>query len=74
MELKEFFVDTGSPVTVMPPEIAIIKHWKFSQMNIYRGVNKNKVNFLGKVRVEFDSRGIRKWIFLIPKEKTSSRC
>ena len=49
---KEFIIDTGSPVTIMPLDEQIIKKTEIQKItNRYQDVNKNEVKFRGKVPV-----------------------
>ena len=58
---KKFIVDTGSPVTNIPPDKEIITgKKKIPVTRKYQDVNKNKVKFTGKNTVEIESNGIRK--------------
>ena len=48
---KEFVIDTGSPITIMPPDERIMKHAEIQKIiNRYQDVNKNEVKFRGKFR------------------------
>ena len=57
---KEFIVDSGSPVKILPPDTEIMKNPKFSpitQKN--QDVNENEVKFAREITVAAESRGIR---------------
>ena len=54
---KEFIVDTGSLVTITPPDKEIIKGKKILRVTKkYQYVNKNEVKFIGKITVEAVSK------------------
>ena len=58
---KEFIVDTGSPVTTIPPDKGIIKGRKIIPVTKkYQDVNWYEVLITGKNTVEGESKGIRK--------------
>ena len=49
---KEFVIDTGSPISMMPPDERIIKSTEIQKItNRYQDVNKNEVKFRGKIPV-----------------------
>ena len=55
---KEFTVDTGSPVTIIPPDKPLIKDKKtlpITRKN--QDVNINATNFTGRIMVEAERRG-----------------
>ena len=62
---KEFLIDTGSPVSIMPPDKRIMKATEIQKMtNRYQDVNKNEVKFRGKVPVNIEyEKTNKKWIF-----------
>ena len=46
---KEFIIDTGSPISIMPPDERIIKSTEIQKIiNRYQDVNKNEVKFRGE--------------------------
>ena len=52
---KEFIIDTGSPITIMPPDEKILKSTKIQKItNRYQNVNKNEVKFRGKIPVNVE--------------------
>ena len=52
---KEFIIDTGSPITIMPPDERIMKHTEIQKVtNRYQDVNKNEVKFRGKIPVDIE--------------------
>ena len=67
---KEFIVDTGSPVTIIPPDKEIIKSMKlFLVTKKYRDVDKNALEFTGKRTVEAESKRIRRNLSMIITER-----
>ena len=58
---KKIIIDTGSPVTIIPPEKEIMKNRKILPVTKkYQDLNRNEVIFTGKITVEAESKGIRK--------------
>ena len=52
---KEFIIDTGSAVTIMPFDEQIIKKTEIQKItNRYQDVNKNEVKFRGKIPVNIE--------------------
>ena len=52
---KEFDIDTGSPITIMPPDKRIMKHTEIQKTrNRYQDVNKNEEKFRGKIPVNIE--------------------
>ena len=52
---KEFIIDTGSPITIMPPDEKILKIAELQKIpNRYQDVNKNEVKFRGKTPVNLE--------------------
>ena len=48
---KEFIIDTGSPISIMPTDETIIKSTEIQKItNRYQDVNKNEVKFREKFR------------------------
>ena len=48
---KEFIIDTGSPISLKPPDERITKSTEIQEItNRYQDVNKNEVKFRGKFR------------------------
>ena len=55
---KEFIVDTGSPISIMPVDEKIMKHTEKQKVKQrYQDVNKNEVMFWGKIpaNIEYDN-------------------
>ena len=52
---KEFIIDTGSPISLMPPDERITKSTEIQKMtNRYQDVNKNEVKLRGKIPVNVE--------------------
>ena len=52
---KEFIIDTGSSVTIMPLDQQIMKTTEIQKItNRYQDVNKNEVKFRGKIPVDME--------------------
>ena len=52
---KEFIIDTGSPITIMPPDGRIMKSTEIQKIaNRYQDVNKNEVKLRGKFPVNIE--------------------
>ena len=52
---KEFIIDTGSPISLMPPDKRITKSTEVQIItNRYQDVNKNEVKFQGKISVNVE--------------------
>ena len=52
---KELIIDTGSPISIMPPDERITKSTEIQKIsNRYQDVNKNEVKFRGKVPVNIE--------------------
>ena len=62
---KEFIIDTGSPITIMPPDKRIMKQTENQKStNRYRDLNKNEVKFRGKIPVNIEYKNNKqKWKF-----------
>ena len=51
---KEFKYDTGSPISIKPPDERILKSTEMQKItDRYKDVNKNEVKFRGKIPVNF---------------------
>ena len=71
--MKKFIIDTGSPISKMPPDKRIMKPTESQKVsNRHQDVNKNEVKFRGKfpVNIEYENNK-QKMEILIPKEPTS---
>ena len=56
---KKFIIDTGSPITIMPPDETMLELTGIEKItNRYQDVNKNEVEFRGKipVNVEYENK------------------
>ena len=52
---KEFIIDSGSPITIMPPDEKILELTGIQKITSrYQDVNKNEVKFLGKIPVDVE--------------------
>ena len=52
---KEFIIDTGSPISIMPPDERIMKSTEIQKItNRYQDVNINEVKFRGKIPVNIE--------------------
>ena len=52
---KEFVIDTGSPISIMPADNTILKESEIQKVrHRYQDVNKNEVKFRGKIPVEIE--------------------
>ena len=50
--MNEIIIDTGSPISIMPPDKRILKPTELQKVsNRYQDVNKNEVKFRGKIPV-----------------------
>ena len=68
---KEFIIDTGSPITVMPPNERITKHAEIQKVtNRYQDVNKNEVKFRGKVPVNIKYKNDKQKVEILITERT----
>ena len=68
---KEFIIDTGSPITIMPPDEKILKIAEFQKItNRYQDVNKNKVKFRGKIPVNLEYENNKQKMEILITERT----
>ena len=68
---KEFIIDTGSPITIMPPDERIMKHTKIQKItNRYQDVNKNEVKFRGKIPVDIEYENNKQKMEILITERT----
>ena len=52
---KEFIIDTGSSISIKPPDERIVKSTEMQEItNRYQDVNKNEVKFRGKITVNIE--------------------
>ena len=67
---KEFIIDTGSPITIMPPNERITKHAEIQKVtNRYQDVNKNEVKFRGKVPVNIKYKNDKQKVEILITER-----
>ena len=67
---KEFIIDTGSPISIMPPDERIMKSTEIPKITIrYQDVNKNEVEFRVKVpvNIEFENNELKMEILIIER-------
>ena len=68
---KEFIIDTGSPVSIMPPNKRIMETTEIQKiMNRYQDVNKNEVKFRGKVPVNIEYENNKQKMEILITERT----
>ena len=68
---KEFIIDTGSPITIMPSDERIMKHTETQKItNRYQDVNKNEVNFRGKIPVNIEYENNKQKMDILIIERT----
>ena len=63
--IKEFIIDTGSQISIMPPGQRIMKLTEIQKVtNRYQDVNKNEVKFREKIPVNFEyENNKQRWKF-----------
>ena len=68
---KEFIIDTGSPITIMPPDEKILKIAELQKItNRYQDVNKNEVKFRGKIPVNLEYEDNKQKMEILITERT----
>ena len=68
---KEFIIDTGSPITIMPPDERIMKHTEIQKVtNRYQDVNKNEVKLRGKIPVDIEYENNKQKMEILITERT----
>ena len=68
---KEFIIDTGSPISIMPPDKRTMKPTEIQKVtNRYQDVNKNEVKFRGKVPVNIEYENNKQKMEILITEKT----
>ena len=68
---KEFIIDTGSPITIMPPNERTMKHTEIQKItNRYQDVNKNEVKFRGKIPVNIEYENNKQKMEILITERT----
>ena len=67
---KDFIVETGLPVKIIPPDKKLAEDKKNLIITIkYHEVKRKKVNFAGKITVEAQTRGIAKNLTMLFTER-----
>ena len=67
---KKLIVDTESPVKMLPPDKEMMEDNKIVPITRnYQDVNKNEIEFTGKITVKAESRGIRKTLPMFNTER-----
>ena len=65
---KEFIIDTGSPISIMPPDERIIKSTENQKItNRYQEVNKNELKFRGEIPVNIEHENNNQQVGAISK-------
>ena len=68
---KEFIIDTGSPISIMPADNKIMKKSGVQKVrHRYRDVNKNEVIFRGKIPVDIDYENNKEKMQLLITKRT----
>ena len=68
---KEFIIDTGSPVSIIPPDDRIMKATEIQKItNRYQDVNKNEVKFRGKIPVNKEYENNKQKMEILITERT----
>ena len=68
---KEFIIDTGSPISIITPEKKILQITGIQKItNRYQGVNKNGVNFRGKIPVDVEYENNKQKLDILITERT----
>ena len=68
---KEIIIDTGSPITIMPPDEGIMKHAEIQKVaNRYQDVNENEVKFWGKVPVNIEYENNKQKMEILMTQRT----
>ena len=70
-KMKEFIIDTGSPILIMPPDKRIMKPTELQKVsNRYQDVNKNEVKFRGKIPVNIEYENNKQKMEILITERT----
>ena len=68
---KEFIIDTGSPISKMPPDERIMNATEIQKItNRYQDVNKNEVKFRGKIPVNIEYENNKQKMEILITERT----
>ena len=69
--IKEFIIDTGSPISIMPPDKRIMKTTELQKVsNRYQDVNTNEVKFRGKIPVNIEYEKNKQKMEILITERT----
>ena len=67
---KEFIIDTGSPISLMPPDERITKSTEIQKItNRYQDVNKNEEKFRGKIPVNVEHKNNKQKMEILITER-----
>ena len=67
---KEFRLDTGSPISIMPADKTIMKDTEIRKVrHRYQDVNKNEVKFRGKIPVDIEHENYKQKMRLLIIER-----
>ena len=67
---KEFIVDTGSPISIMPADENIMKQTEIQKVkHRYQDVNKNEVKFRGKIQADVEYENNKQKMQLLITER-----
>ena len=67
---KEFIIDTGSPISIMPADKTIMKDTEIQKVrHRYQDVNKNEVKFRGKIPVDIEYENNKQKMHLLITER-----
>ena len=70
---KEHIMDTGSPITIMPPDERMMKHVEIQKVtNRYQDVNTSEVKFRGKVPVNIEYENNKQKMEILITERTDT--
>ena len=68
---KEFIIDTGPPITIMPPEEVILKSTGIQKItNDHQDANENEVKFRGKLPVNLELENYKQKMEIPITERT----
>ena len=68
---KEFIIDTGSPVTIMPFDERMVNQTEIQKItNRYQNVNKNEVKFRGEIPVNIEYESNKQKMEILITERT----
>ena len=68
---REFVIDTGSPISIMPPDEKILKIAELQKItNRYQDVNKNEVKFRGNIPVNLEYENNKQKMETLRTERT----